>query len=291
MFDTIRYHVRTADTLYRLILLNVSVFAVIRLVNVVSLLFMHPWCDLQTISQWWSVPADLGRLLFRPWTPLSYMFLHWDFMHLLMNMIWLYWFGQIFMEFLGARKLLATYLLGGFAGAFLYCLSYNTLPLFSDSMPYSTAMGASASIMAITIATATLLPDYRISLLFIGEVRLKWVAVVILFLDLINISSSNAGGHISHLGGALYGFVFIRMLQRGTDISAWLQRITYSASGTAGRLRVVSRAAKSSDESYLSDQKSREQELDRILDKIGRSGYGSLTAAEREFLTRAGNEK
>jgi membrane associated rhomboid family serine protease len=219
------------------------------------------------------------------------MFLHWDFMHLLMNMIWLYWFGQIFMEFLGARKLLATYLLGGFAGAFLYCLSYNTLPLFSQSMPYSTAMGASASIMAITIATATLLPDYRISLLFIGEVRLKWVAVVILFLDLINISSSNAGGHIAHLGGALYGFVFIRLLQRGTDISAWLQRITFSTPGTGGRLRVVSRSAKSSDDSYLYDQKSREQELDRILDKISKSGYGSLTAAEREFLTRAGNEK
>lgn len=288
--DTIRYQFRMSDTVVRLIIVNVSVFAVLRVINAVSWLFLHPVLELQTVSYWLAVPAGLDRLLFRPWTLFTYMFLHWDLQHVLLNMIWLYWFGRILQEYLGAKRLLATYLMGGLSGACLYILSYNLIPLFAPSLPAAMAMGASASIMAITIAAATLLPDYRISLLFIGEVKLKWLALAILLIDLINISSSNAGGHISHLGGALYGFIFIRMLQKGTDLSAGLQRLFSTRPGNP-RMRTVHRSERGSDNSFLTGKKDRQQRLDEILDKISRTGYDSLSKEEREFLFRASNDQ
>ncbi|MFM2134966.1 MAG: hypothetical protein RL021_366 [Bacteroidota bacterium] len=293
MLDSIRYRLRTSDILFRLIVLNIAIFVVLRLLNAISSLFLYPFCDAGTVSDWLAVPASPVRLLYRPWTLVSYMFLHWDFQHILLNMIWLYWFGQILLEYLGPRKLSATYLAGGIAGALMYILCYNTLPLFEESRAVSVAMGASASIMAITIAAATLLPDYRLSLLFIGEVRLKWVAIVILLLDLINVSSSNAGGHIAHLGGALYGYLFIIFLRRGTDLSAWLEKLLglFSPQGKSGKFKVVKRSSASSDEEYRTDKNRRQERVDRILDKISRSGYDSLSEEERDFLNKASQEE
>ena len=124
------------------------------------------------------------------------------------------------MEYLGTRRLVATYFLGGLAGALIYVAAFNLIPLFGSQVNQAVAMGASASAMAIMVATATLLPDYQLGILFIGPVRLKWIALVVILLDLINVNGSNAGGHIAHLGGAAFGYVFIRLLRNGTDLSA-----------------------------------------------------------------------
>jgi membrane associated rhomboid family serine protease len=278
--------VRSADVLQRLLFLNVAVFGILHLVHSLSALFLHPVLDFAFNASWLAVPAYLPVLAFKPWTLITYQFFHWDFIHLLFNMLWLYWMGRIFQEYLGAPKLLATYLLGGLAGAGFYILFYNVFPIFSDGLQHSFALGASASVLAVTIATATLLPDYPLHLLFFGAIRLKWIALITVFLDLISISGSNAGGHIAHLGGACFGFVYIRQLQAGRDLSGWLQRLLYRRKGSTA-MRVKYRR---SDEDFIVEKKSRQERLDEILDKINRSGYGSLSKEEQDFLFKASKD-
>lgn len=288
LLSSIRYQLRIADTLQRLIGLNVFLFAVLRLVNAFSGLFLHPIWTQAEVLHWMALPANLSELIFRPWTLLAYMFLHWDFMHLLYNMLMLFWFGQIFKEYLGEKKLLATYLVGGIAGAVAFLLAFNIFPLFDVQRESALALGASASVLAIAVATATLLPDYQLSLLLFGPVRLKWIIVVILFLDLISVSSSNAGGHIAHLGGAAFGYSYIILLRKGTDLTGWLQR--WLTAGKNSRLKTVHRSERSNDQKFVSNKKQKEERLDAILDKISKSGYGSLSQEERDFLFNASKD-
>lgn len=288
LLSSIRYQLRTADTLQRLIGLNILIFAVLRLVNAFSGLFLHPIWTQAEVLHWMALPANLSELIFRPWTLLDYMFLHWDFMHLLYNMLMLFWFGQIFKEYLGEKKLLATYLVGGIAGAAAFLLAFNIFPLFDVQRESALALGASASVLAIAVATATLLPDYQLSLLLFGPVRLKWIIVVILFLDLISVSSSNAGGHIAHLGGAAFGYSYIILLRKGTDLTGWLQR--WLTAGKKSKLKTVHRSDRSRDDKFVSNKKQKEERLDAILDKISKSGYGSLSQEERDFLFNASKD-
>ncbi|MGZ3874558.1 MAG: rhomboid family intramembrane serine protease, partial [Mucilaginibacter sp.] len=171
-------------------------------------------------------------------------------------------------------------IMGGLAGAFLFILCYNTVPFLSgDSAPL---VGASAGVMAIIIATATLLPDYTISLIFIGPVKLKWIALFFIVIDFFGIVGPNAGGELAHLGGALMGFVYIRQLQRGNDWIAGITRIFKPKS----KLKVVSKNS-----SGRSSERPRQEEIDLILDKISQSGYDSLTRQEKEILFRASNNE
>jgi membrane associated rhomboid family serine protease len=290
VLEKIRYHVRTADTLQRLIGINVLVFAVLRLTHAFGTLFMYPVTGLEFTKEWLAVPAYLMQLLVKPWTIISYMFTHWDFMHLLMNMLMLFWFGRILNEYLGAKKLLATYILGGVSGAIVFILAFNLLPYFNASVKDAVAIGASAATMAIMMASATLLPDYTLQLLLFGSVKLKWLASIVFFIDLINISADNAGGHIAHIGGAFYGVFFILALRKGIDISGWLQ-LALGRSTSSSAYRTPSRSSKSSDTSYLKSKKVKQEKLDAILDKISQSGYGSLTQQERDFLFKASKEE
>ncbi|MBL0256020.1 MAG: rhomboid family intramembrane serine protease [Bacteroidetes bacterium] len=289
--DNLKRQLTTADTLQRLLIVNVVLFIVIRLVNSLTQLYNTPLLDFEFVSKWLAVPAAPLVLLTKPWTLITYMFYHWDFMHLLFNMLWLFWMGRIFQEYLGSKKLLNTYILGGISGGIMYILAYNVFPLFATSVGAAYALGASASVLAITVATATLLPDYTIPLLFFGPVKLKWIALVTIVLDLINVSGSNAGGHIAHLGGALFGFVYIRQLQKGTDISAWLTKfIDIFARSKKSKMK-VSHSRKRSDEDFAATKRGRQERLDLILDKISKSGYGSLSSEERDFLFNASKDK
>lgn len=289
--DTFKNQYKTTDTLQRLILVNALVFVILRLLNSLSALYNVPFLEFQTVSSWLAVPAYVPNLLSHPWTLLTYMFFHWDFMHILFNMLWLYWMGRIFQEYLGAKKLVSTYLIGGICGAVVYILAYNIFPLFSAELKMSYALGASASVLAITIATATLLPDYSIHLLFFGAVKLKWIAMVTILLDLINVSGDNAGGHLAHLGGALYGFLYIRQLQKGRDLGGWLNSLLELFSFRKRSKMKVSHSKRKSDEEFALSKKSRQEKLDLILDKISKSGYGSLSSEEREFLFKASKEE
>ncbi|HRH66828.1 MAG TPA: rhomboid family intramembrane serine protease [Bacteroidia bacterium] len=289
--ENIKRQFSASDTLQRLLIVNVAVFVIVRLVNSLSSLYMVPLLEFETVSNWVAVPASTVQLLKKPWTLLTYMFYHWDFMHILFNMLWLYWMGKIFQEYLGNKKLLNTYLLGGISGALVYILAYNIFPLFASSVGISYTLGASASVLAVSVATATLLPEYSIHLMFFGAVRLKWIAIVSILLDLINVSGSNAGGHIAHLGGALFGFIYIRQLQKGTDISAWLTKlIDLLTPGKKSKMK-VSHSRKRSDEDFTASKRNKQERLDGILEKISKSGYGSLTTEEKDFLFNASKEK
>ena len=280
---------KNSNSLNRLIIVNAAVFILLQLVFLALHLFKIDKSINDTIIEYIAVPADLKILLFRPWTILTYMFLHEELLHILINMLWLWWLGQIFYEYLGSKKLVSTYILGGIAGGLLYILCYNIFPVFKTVLPNSYTLGASAGILAIVIATATLLPDYKISLLFIGSIPLKYIAVFSIVLDLIGIRIDNPGGHIAHLGGALFGFIYVRQLRQGRDIAGWFNIFTdvlKSFFQRGSKVKVVYNRRKT-EEDYL-DQKKRKQEvIDVILDKIAKSGYESLTKEEKEVLFKA----
>jgi membrane associated rhomboid family serine protease len=204
------------------------------------------------------------------------MFLHVQFFHILFNMLWLYWFGEIFVLYLGDKKVLPLYIIGGLSGALIYILAYNLLPVFKPVVEISYMLGASASIFAIVFAAATLNPDHEIGLILIGAVKIKYIALVSLLLDVITIPYSNAGGYIAHVGGALSGFLFIKALRSGWDVTAIFRRKT--------KVKVAYKSAAAKSASGPARGKGEQEKVDEILDKIARSGYESLTKEEKDFL-------
>lgn len=265
--------------LNRLILINLAVFVVYSLIRTIGFLAGHG-IDEQ-IAHNLAVPADLHELLLHPWTPITYMFFHEGFLHILFNILWLYWFGKIFIEFLTHRQLLWVYLLGGLSGAFVYILIYNVLPVFNTS---TIAVGASAAIMAIVFAVATLQPNIQIRLAFIGTLRLKYLALITVLLDLITIPMGNAGGHIAHIGGAIFGVIFAVMRPKNIDITKPFGSIKKEKKKKRKTKMKVSHQQYETDWEYNARKASEQKEIDAILDKISRSGYASLTENEKNKL-------
>ncbi|MVN21664.1 rhomboid family intramembrane serine protease [Mucilaginibacter sp. HMF7410] len=281
MWEEIRTQVfRSGNRLNLLIGINVLVFLFLSLLGVIEMLTTRNAAITLTLNDFLAVPSYLPKLLIRFWTPLTYMFLHDGFFHILFNMLWFYWLGSIFQEYLGGKKLVDLYIIGGLAGAFLYVSFYNIFPLFAEAKFGSTTVGASAAVMAIIVATATLLPDYTIQLLFLGSVKLKWIALFYVLFDLISITGPNAGGEISHIGGAIAGFFYIKHIQGSSMLGQAFQRFSKPKT-----LHIVSK-----NYAKNSTVRSKEEEIDSILDKISQSGYASLTKKEKETLFNASKE-
>ena len=272
----------------QLIYINVGIFVVTTLVSVVLMLFNWggmSWMDFLQL------PAYLPKFLVQPWTLFTYMFLHAGALHLLFNMLWLYWFGQLFLAFFSARHFRGLYLLGGLCGGLLYMLAYNVFPYFGPYIYGSYLLGASASVLAIVVATAVREPEYRVNFMFIGAVRLKYVALFMVVTDLLFVTSGNGGGHIAHLGGALGGWWFAKSLQKGHDITRWINQVFDWFSGGIKISRPakkpkmkVNRGGKVDDYDYNARKKQQSEEIDRILDKLKQSGYASLTTEEKKRL-------
>ncbi|RFZ81773.1 rhomboid family intramembrane serine protease [Mucilaginibacter terrenus] len=277
---------RSGNKLTLLIGINVIVFLVINVTSVIEQLFTGFGNSVikSFTDEYLLLPSYLPKLLYRFWTPFTYMFMHAGVLHILFNMLWLYWMGQIFEEYLGNKRTIGLYILGGLSGGLLFIAAYNLLPAFTavNAAQGGIIVGASASVMALVIATATLLPDYTISLIFIGPVKLKWVAVFYVIIDFLGIAGGNAGGEIAHLGGALFGFVYIKQLQKGND---WIGGINKLFTPKP-KLRVVNNEAP---QKKSSNNKPRQEDIDRILDKISASGYDALSKQEKETLFRASN--
>jgi len=288
---------KSGSIVFKLIFINVAAFIVVGILNLFSL-FGVP--GLAT-ERWLAVPADLESLLYKPWTLITYMFLHYDFLHILFNMLWLFWFGQLFMQFIIPKRMLSVYLLGGISGAILYIVAFNLIPAFQPAVPLSIALGASASVYAVVVAVCAYAPEHSIGLIFIGRVKLKYIAIVVVVIDLLSISESNAGGHIAHLGGALFGFLFALRLKKGKDITkGFAATMDYLVSlfkrqpkmkVTSNKYRKSKRpssgassAKAASDMEYNKTKKASQAEIDRILDKISKKGYESLTKAEKDTL-------
>jgi membrane associated rhomboid family serine protease len=282
LWQDIRYKMlQTGSRINLLIGINVLAFL---LINIPAVLFGLMGNDMLNnfAAEYLALPANLSRLATRFWTPVTYMFMHAGVFHILFNMLWLYWMGQIFEEYLGKKRLVGLYFMGGLAGAALFVLAYNVFPAFAGApLMYATVVGASASVTAIVIATATLLPNYTIYMMFIGPVKLKWIAVFFIIIDFLSIAGPNAGGEIAHLGGALLGFIYIKQLNRGNDWSRSVDNIFTQRP----KVKVVSQNR--SFQQPSSSSAPRQEEIDLILDKISQSGYESLNKHEKEVLFRA----
>jgi hypothetical protein len=211
-------------------------------------------------------------------------------MHILFNILILYWFGQIFLRYFDDKKLLSVYLVGGIAGAILYMLSFNLLPVFNQVIPISIAFGASASVIAIVIAVSVYAPNHTINLMFIGPVQLKYIAIGIIVLDILRIATSNPGGHIAHLGGALFGYLYISQLRKGKNITKGFDRImdkVFSLFKPREKFKVTYKRPMTDierDIEYNKSKVAKQEDIDKILDKIAKSGYDSLTKKEKEIL-------
>jgi membrane associated rhomboid family serine protease len=255
------------DKLYWLIGINVIVFLII--------LIYAP------IGGYLRLTPRLPTLLTQFWTPLTYMFMHDGFISAVFNLLWLYWMGQVFEDYLGSKRLIGVYLLGGLSGAVLFIIVFN-LPFFAHSNPFilNAISGATASVLAIIVATATLLPDHPV-ILFIWPVKLKWIVLIYAIIDLINFSGFGIGLITAHIGAALFGFVYIKRLQKGSD---WIKNIVevFSSGPRPSKLKVVAR-----NNNKKSSSRPRQEDVDLILDKISNSGYESLTTEEKEILFRA----
>ena len=279
---------RRASISQQFIYINCGIFVVTALVAIVGMLFNvgnYSWME------WLELPAWLPQFIKQPWSLVTYMFLHAGLFHLLFNMLWLYSFGQLFLMFFSARHFRGLYFLGGFCGGVLYMLAYNVFPYFSSYLYGSYLLGASASVIAIVIATAIREPEFRVSLLFFGQVRLKYLALIMIITDLLFITSNNAGGHIAHLGGALAGWWFAAGLRKGTDVTKWInQAIDWLLGGWKVKRAPkkpkmkVHYGGRANDYEYNARKKEQDEEVDRILDKLKKSGYGSLTTEEKKRL-------
>ena len=230
------------------------------------------------VTEYFAFPASFSKIPVRFYTIITYQFFHDGLLHVLFNMLWLFWIGRIFMDFLKPRQFHFVYLSGGIMGALVFALSYNLFPVFAPIVHFSTVIGSSASVMAIAVATTTLVPEYEIRLLLIGNVKLKYIVLVYVVLDLIGLSAPNAGGSFAHLGGALMGFIYIKLLQSGKDWSNWFKK--------KPKLKVVK------NETYRSSVNKKmnavnQQEVDAILDKISKTGYDKLSKEEKETLFKA----
>lgn len=287
ILNDIKQTFKIGSVLTKLIYINIGVFLLIKILGVLLYLGGQP----NLLVEWLAIPSNKEFLLNRFWTPITYMFLHVGFLHLLFNILGLYWFGKLFLYHLEGEKLLAVYLLGGLSGAGLYLLAYNVLPVFSGAN--SILLGASASVYAVLVAAAFYDPERQIMLPLVGSYPLKYVAAFYILLSVIGVSSTNAGGNIAHLGGAVWGWFYITRLQKGTDMGSGLVRWLSNLSkifDRSSRMRVTHRQAPRDDYEYNREKNKQQDEINRILDKIAKSGYDSLTKSEKEILFKQGKK-
>ncbi len=281
---------RKGNMLTKLIFINVGVFIVIFFIS----LFIPE------IVRYISVPGNFGTLLRRPWTLLTYMFVHEGFWHLLMNMLWLFWFGKMFLLYFTDKQMSAVYLMGGFAGAFLHLGINYLLPSGQQVM----ILGASAAVMSVVFAVVVYKPDFIINLIFIGPVKIKYIGIIAFLLDFMGLLGNLKGGiaasdgiaHTAHIGGAAFGLWFGYSMKKGTDITRafnnFLNNIfsVFSSKNSISHRMKISRTDKfsgpkpASDWDYNSQKADTQKEIDRILDKISKKGYGSLSKKEKDFL-------
>ena len=286
IIEDIKKNFSSGNALTKLIYINVGIFLLVQLLYVFSFLFSLPFL---TITDYFSLPANTLLLTKKPWSIITYMFLHKGFMHLLFNILWLYFGGQIFLSFFDNKKLTSTYVLGGISGAVLFIISFNIFPVFENALPNAMALGASASVLAIIMAITTKSPNYIIRLFLIGNVKLKHIAFFSIALDILSIPQGNAGGHIAHLGGAFFGYLYVKQLNGGNDMASGFNKImdyfTSILRSTPKLKKTYSR--KKSDQDFKKEKVQEQAKIDKILDKIAKSGYEGLTKQEKNILFKA----
>jgi len=284
--DDIRYnYLPRYGALAQIIAASVALYVVLAVLGLLAFL-AGQWAGFDALLNYLRLPSELDVLLYRPWTLVTHAFFHHPtaVFHIVFNMLWLFWFGRIYRDHLADRHVWATFGLGVAAGAAFYIIGYNLLPVFDGQIAYLN--GASAGVNAIIVATAALVPNFTVSLMFIGPVRIKWIALILVLLDLALLPEGNPGGRLAHIGGASLGLLYIYNLKKGTDFSAPFARLADRLSARPDR------SARSVRVSHRNSSKPggspSQQEIDHILDKIASVGYDKLTKEEKQTLLNAG---
>ncbi|PIE84663.1 MAG: hypothetical protein CSA07_00970 [Bacteroidia bacterium] len=318
--EQLSYRVGITPTMGWLLFINLAVFIAGRLIGGFSTMLGLPPRWLFNLL---AVPAWLPQLILEPWTLVTYMFYHVDFTHIFWNLMWFWAFARLFLMRRTSRQLRNLYILGGLAGGLLYILAYNLFPYFAGVLPAARALGASAAVMAITIAAAYDDPDREVYLYGLLAVRVKWIALAAVAIDVMSVTGSNAGGSIAHIGGAIIGFLYIHMLRRGTDLGAWLNHLldwgkarpqrqgqrprfrryrgnqqhasssgdSTRQQGTGGQYRRYTPpqdgpGASADRATSQAEKEAEEREIQRIIEKLKQGGYPALTSEEKEKLFR-----
>lgn len=280
--NDLKHPFRTGNILIQIIIINVGVYL---LGNILELFISN-----YSIVSFLSFASFPSEIITHPWTIITYMFYHRELWHMVFNLLWLYWVGKIFIEYYGTSRLLSTYILGGISGGLLFLLLSF---LFNSVYLQGFLNGASAGVMAIVIAAAVIVPDYIVYMLFIGQVKLKYVAIfAFIFTSLIDLQQ-NTGGKIAHIGGALYGYLFAIQFKNGKDFSKYFNQLFYRIKDLftgKKRMKVVYTKAKT-DEQFNFENAQKQKRTDEILDKISKSGYESLSKEEKDFLFKVSNDK
>ncbi len=290
------YKYKTASILEKLIVLNVILFVFTYLVR--TILFLMG-TEANPLIEWLAFPQSLSDLIFKPWSIITYAFIHGDIWHIIFNMLILHLGGSQFLIYYSGKRLLNYYIMGAIFGALIYTLSYSLLPAFS-SLSKGYIIGASASVMAVLIGVTTKVPNAQIRLFFLGNLKLWWIAAFFLVSDIVQIPLGNAGGHLSHLGGALIGFLYTKQLDKGNDIGKWIENTIASFQSffvskpkpkktTKVKMKTVYKN-KSYAKKTTINKSEKQKQIDAILDKISNSGYESLSKEEKDFLFNAGKD-
>lgn len=301
MINDLKYQMRNGSIINKLMIINIAVF-VIQSIILLFFTLSGRGDVFKEFLTWFYFPKSVSAstgvndFVHKPWSLITYQFFHEStgVMHILFNMLYLWFFGRILIGFLNRQFVLPLYLTGGIVGAILFMITYNASPVFQTND--AVLLGASASILAIVVAAATLVPDYTVFLLLLGPVKLKYIALIAILFDIVSISAGdNAGGHIAHIGGALTGFLYIRSYQSGNNWFGWWPRFEERISGLFERKKpkivFVNTKPNQAQKAKSSVDEDKQKRMDEILDKIAQSGYDSLTKSEKEFLFKISNEK
>jgi len=286
----LRYQFSRLNIAEKLIAVNVVVF----IIN--ALLPFLLGLSKNTIVQWFELPNDIVDIAFQPWSIVTYSFFHGGIGHLFWNMLLIYFVGRIFLNLFDAKRFLNVYLLGVILGGMFFVLGYNIFPAFFNTNAY--LIGASAGASAVLIFICTYLPNQKVRIIFFN-VKLWIVGAVVVLSDLIQLPISNSGGHLAHLGGAFLGYLYASQLAKGTDIGSGFSKIIdsivnlFKGGKKKAPLKTVyknQRTSKVASSKVDYDKKTHQKKIDAILDKISKSGYESLSKAEKDFLFKAGKE-
>ncbi|PHS66720.1 MAG: rhomboid family intramembrane serine protease [Flavobacterium sp.] len=284
--NNLTYQFKQANIVLKLIAINTLIFLVVYLGS--FFLKTSP----TAFTSWLVLPTDVVLLLKQPWSIITYAFLHGSFWHLFWNMYLLYWFGTFTLNLFKAKRFLTIYLLGGISGGLLYVLAYNLFPVFNDVN--ANLMGASAAVLAIVIFIATYTPNTEVKL-FMFTLKLWQIGLAMVLLDLVQLpSSGNTGGLIAHMGGALFGYLYATQLAKGNDIGRWFEEATdwfvnlFKPRHKKPFKKIHRTTKPKTPRSTVKPSEEHQKKIDAILDKIGHSGYDSLTKAEKDFLFKAG---
>ncbi len=299
--DIKREFAKSENALVKIILINTAVFLVLLLLKII-LTFSQAAGIYDQMLEYLFLPASPRELLYKPWTLLTNFFAHIDILHILFNMLFLYWFGRLVDEYLGSKRVVALYFLGGIAGGLMFMLIFNVIPYFKPVVDGAVLFGASAAAFSVAVGASTLLPNYTFNLIFLGPIRIKFIALFYIILSLAQTIGPNAGGNLAHLGGALIGYLFIKLLQNGTDLGKPIYAIMNGWSGlfrkrpsmqVTYRERQVYRSTNvyASGSTTTTIEVPNQTEIDTILDKISKSGYESLTKEEKQKLFKASQQK